>query len=184
MLIGINRHAPREENGSSPAEYQSQVIHCGDILIQTNTRSTLETVLETLCSFKQELIFHQKLLVPFDITKSTVSCPDVLVEIAEYLSLRDAINAFTTSILPLLRSGYSKVHLNHPSKRLVKIISQHLDSRQVASLHNSDNPHRPGRDLSAFHIFDQLISLTVASERPSRMINQCLQWSPNVSGSC
>ena len=180
MLVGINRHAPREKNGFSPAEYQCQVIQYGDILIQNNARSTLEIVLETLRSFKQEFVFHQKLLASFDITKSAVLCPDVLVQIAEYLSLSDAINAFSMGVLSLLRDGYSKVHLNNPSKRFAEMIHEHLDPRQVASLHINDDPQRPRSDLSALCIFDQLISLTVSSIRDSLMIFHCLDYLPNI----
>ena len=170
MLVGVIQGPRREEDGSSLDDYQPQVIQISEMSLQTDTRSTLETLLETLRSSKQKFVFHQKFLVPFDITKSAVLCPDVLVEIAEYLSLNDAINAFSMGILQLLRDGYSKVHLNNPSKRFVEMICQHLDPTQVVSVHINNDPLQPGSDLDALRVFDRLSSLTDSSIRESPML--------------
>jgi hypothetical protein len=174
MLVVVIHIPAREDEGSSLVDYPPQAIQCGEMSIQTSTRLTLEKLLEALRSFKEKFVFHQKLLVPFDITKSIPLCPDVLVEIAEYLSLSDAINAFSMGILPLLRDGPFKVHLNNPSEWFVEMIPRHLDPRQVASLHISMDPLRPTSDLSAFRIFDQLSSLTVSSIGDLLIIYQCL----------
>ena len=128
-------------------------------------------------AFREEWYRHHSCLVPFDVCQLTGLCPDVVVEITKYLWLNESINAFTTSILPLLRDGYSKVHLKNPSKRFVEMIPQHLDPRQVTSIRVTDDPGILGIDFTAFHIFDQLISLTILSERALRTIEQCL---PNV----
>jgi hypothetical protein len=105
---------------------------------------------------------------------------DVLIEITKYLSLDESINAFSMSILPLLRQANSKVHLNNSSKRFVEMIPQHLDPRQVTSLRITGDPQRLGYDLSAFRAFDQLVGLTVFSERASHTIEQCLHCLPKV----
>lgn len=112
--------------------------------------------------------------------QSTGLCPDVVLEICEYLALDESIDALTTSILPLLRDRYSKVHLNNPSKRFAEMIPRHLDLRQVASLRITDDPQKGRSDLSALRAFDQLISLTVISERASQRIEQCLYCLPSV----
>ena len=158
------RLAPREETGFSSSEYRYQVLQlCGQVP-WTSQRSTLENVLETLIAFRKEWYHHQPFPIPFDVCQSTGLCPDVVLKICEYLLLNESINAFTPSILPLLRDGHSKVHLKHPSKRFVEMLSQNLDPRQVTSLRIADDPRRLRSDLSAFRIFDQLISLTILSD--------------------
>jgi hypothetical protein len=180
ILLVIIPGPRREKNDSSLDGYQPQVLESDAMSIHISTWSTLEMLLETLRSFKQKFLFHQKLLVPFNITKSIALCPDVLVEIAEYLSLSDAINAFSMGILPLLRDGYSKVHLNNPSKRFVEMIRQHLDPRQVVSVHITHDPLQPTSVHSALCIFDQLSSLTVSSMRDLRMIYHYLHHLRNI----
>ena len=174
------RLAPREETDFSSSEYRHQVLQLCDRLPGTGQRSTLENVLETLRTFRQEWHRHQPYLVPFDVCQLTGLCPDVVIEITKYLSLDETINAFSMSILSLLRDGYSKVHLNNPAKRFVEMIPQHLDPRQVTSLRIADDPRRLRSDLTAFHTFDQLISLTILSERASHRIEQCLNCLPNI----
>lgn len=71
------------------------------------------------------------------------------------------INAFSTSILPLLCKEKSKVHLVNPSDRFLTTISRHFDPRQVRSVRLNEDSVSSERDLSSFQIFDQLISLTI-----------------------
>ena len=174
------RLAPREETGFSSFEYRYQVLQFRTHLSRTGKGSTLENFLETLITFRKEWLRPQPFLVPSDVCQSTGLCPDVVLKICEYLLLDESINAFTTSILPLLRDWYSKVHLNNPSKRFVEMISQYLDPRQVTSLRIADDPQERRSDLSAFRAFDQLISLTALSERASHRIEQYLYCLPNV----
>jgi hypothetical protein len=176
MLMGLMRLAPQEETGFFPAGYQCQVLQCCDCLPRTRQRSTIENVLETLNAYKQEWHRLQPFLVPFDVCQLTGLCPDVLVEISEYLWLNDAINAFSIGILPLLH----RAHLNNPLKQFVELIPRHLDPRQVVSLHLSDDFRSPRNDLSTFHIFDQLISLTIIGKRATYMIDRWLNSLPNV----
>jgi hypothetical protein len=77
-------------------------------------------------------------------------------------------------ILPLIRDGHPKVHLNNPSKRFVEMIRQHLDPRQVTSLHINNDPLKLRSDLSVLWIFDQLSSLTVSRIGDLLLIYHCL----------
>jgi thiamine kinase-like enzyme len=101
-LIEIMLRARRVKPGCFQSEYQCQVLQRCDLLPQAKTRSTLEKVVETLRTFRQEWQYHQHFLVPFDFVRSTGLCPDVVIEITKYLSLVDTINAFSIVILPLL----------------------------------------------------------------------------------
>ena len=184
MLVGIMPHASGQQGEFSPFEYQCQVLQRGGLLFNTNTRSTLENVLETLRVFKEEWHRHQQFLLPFDVSRPTGLCPDVVIEISKYLSLIDTINAFSISILPVLRQAHSKVHLNNPSYRLLQMIPHYLDPRQISSVYIIDDIHRPTHHLSAFQIFDQLVSMTVFSQRREPMIGRLLSYFPAVRRLC
>ena len=159
------RCASEEENGFSASEYQPQVLQDDDLLGDTNTRSALENVLETLRAFKEEWHRNEKLLAAFDIFQSTGLCPDVLVEISQHLWLNDAVNAFSISILPLLHVAHTKVHLNNPSARLLQLISEHLDPSQIVSFHIPDC-FRTSICKTCFSAnFDLLVSLTLLDQK-------------------
>ena len=180
LLIGVMQHASGERGRFSPFEYHAEVLQRGDLLIKPQKTSRLEKVLDTLRSFRQEWHRHQQFLVPVDVTEVTGMCPDVWVEITKYLSLNDAINAFSLSILPLLRQAHSKVQLDNPPDRFVQIVGQHLDPRQIASVRIIDDIRRPTRALSAFRMFDQLVSVTVFSEKGNNTIGGLLPYFPTA----
>jgi hypothetical protein len=180
MLIGIMQHASGERGEFSPFEYQCQLLQRCDVLPKINTRSTLENVLETLRTFKQEWHRHQQFLIPFDFSRSTGLCPDVVIEITKYLSLNETITACSIDILRLLRDAHSKVHLNNPSKRFLQIIPEHLDTRQIVSLHITDDIDSPACDFLALQMFDQVVSVTVLSQRAKQTIGRLLPHFPRV----
>ena len=88
-------------------------------------------------------------------------CPDVLVEISEYLSLNDAINAFSISILPLLRYTHFQVHLSNPLDRFLELIPRYINPRQIASLHITKELWQTDWYFPNLRALDQLISLTM-----------------------
>ena len=180
MLIGIMRRAPREETESSPFKYQFQVLQRCDLLVQTGQRSTIENVLKTLKAFREEWHRNQQFLVPFDVSRSTFLCPDVLLEIVKYLSWPDAINAFSLGILPLLRDTHTTVHLNNSSHRFLEMVQQHFDPTRIVSLRLTDDLRAPEGDFSILRTFDQLASLTVLSQRGIHMITRLIRYLPNV----
>ena len=180
MLIGVTHHASSERGRFSPFDYHARVLQCGDLLIKPQNISRLEKVLETLRSFRQEWHRHQEFLFRVDVTEATGMCPDVWVEITKYLSLNDAINAFSLSILPLLRQAHSKINLDNPSNRLLQMIGQHLDPRQIASVHIITENRRSSRDFSAFQMFDQLVSVTVFSRKSNNTNGGLLPYFPTA----
>ena len=176
MLIGVMPKAPQGQMQVVPLGYQCRVLLSRSFLPQTGQEPTLVKVLETLRVFREEWRRNQRPLVAlihrpssdqidtsdtFDFGRSTGLRPDVLLEIAKYLWLDDAIDAFSMSILPLLRDGYSEVHLNSPSNEYLKLIVEHLDPRQIVSVRFNGNLPPWERDFSPFRLFDRLISLTV-----------------------
>lgn len=180
MLIGMVQHAAGERGDFSPFEYQCQVLQRCDLLPKTNDRSTLENILETLCTFREEWRLAQRSLLAFDVIGSTGLCPDVLVEVCKYLLLDQAINAFSASIIPLLRQAHVKIHLNNPSRQSIVMITRCLDSRQIVSLRVMDDVQRRIFNFSAFGMFDQLAGVTVLSETGTDSMHDVLQYLPNV----
>ena len=161
MLIGVIGCAPEEETGFSLSAYRPQVLQRGALLVDTNKRSTLENILETLHGFKQEWNRNEQLLVPFDVCQSTVLCPDVLVEISQYLWLNEAVNAFSISLLPMFRDAHAKLHPNNPSDRFVKLIPEYLDPSQIVSLRSYSNVRTYIYKNSFSSNFDGLVRLTL-----------------------
>ena len=180
MLIGVTLRALQEERCCPLSEYQSQVLQRCDQLSQNNTRSILESLLQTLRTFKQESLRNQQFLVPYDFVQSTRLCSDVVIEITKYLSLVDTINAFSIGILPLLQGAFAKIHLVNPFSPLLEMIRQHLDPRQIVSLRITDNFQITQHDLPTVRTFVQLTSVTFLSGGETRAIDHLRVFLPNL----
>ena len=159
MLIGIMHHASGPPGGFSPFKDHSRILHSCDIFWSSSKILTSEGALDLLSAFRQEWRRSVQFLVPFDFSRSTGLCPDVLALISEYLSLNEAINACSLSILPLFHQTRSKVHLSNPSDRFLEMIPQYVDPREIASLRITDDLSVPTGDISALQTFDQLTVL-------------------------
>ena len=179
-LIGIKLRGLRRESGSLLSKYQCEVLQRCYVLPQTEKRSTLVNVLETLRIFKQESLHSQQFLVRFDFVRAARLCSDVVIEILKYLSLIDSIEAFSVSILPLLQEAHGKFHLVNPSNPLIQIVGEHLDPRKIVSLRITDDCRIPKEDLAISRSFDQLTSVTLLSKRGTHLIDDLRHYLPNV----
>ena len=102
------------------------------------------------------------------------------VEISTYLSFDQMIRGFSLNILPLLRQTHTKINLIDPSNPLLEMISRHLDPRQIASLHLTDKFVRSDDGLRSFQTLNQLVNLTVFSDRDDGLIDRLLETLPNI----
>ena len=107
-------------------------------------------------------------------------CPDVQIEISRYLTLDDTINAFSISILPYLRQAHTKVHLVDAPNPFLQIIPQHLDRNQISSVRLHGILVESRWDSSAFHAFDQLVSLTLLNPQRVSALPTMLRSLPTV----
>ncbi|CAF1494160.1 unnamed protein product [Adineta steineri] len=82
----------------------------------------------------QTLIIHDKLMHIQIFAEKTRLSWEVVDEIADYLSLNDAINAFSNDILPLLDHSQAKFHLFHHSARFIKKILPKIKYGKTVSL--------------------------------------------------
>jgi len=58
---------------------------------------------------------------------------EIIVEIAKYLSLNDAISAFSIDILRLLDNSELNFQLSNPSIPFIKMILQYFKVKQIVS---------------------------------------------------
>ena len=120
----------------------------------------------------------------FDFSEATGLCPDVFIEISKYLTLEETIDAFSPSILPLLRQTHTKVHLVDPTDRFLQAIPDHLERRQISSVRFSAASMINGDLLSSFGTFDQLISLNLADLQLLEKIANFERFFPNLQALC
>jgi hypothetical protein len=180
MLIGIMHHNSGPPGEFSPFRYRSRILHACDIYRSNSKILTSEGALGVFSAFREEWRRSAQFLVPFDVSRSTGLCSDVVIEITKYLSLNDAINAFSLSILSLLQQTHSKLHLNNPTDRFLEMMPQYFDPRQIASLRITDEFLPSERHFSTWHTFDQVISLTIIVKRMPYLISSLQDGLPNV----
>ena len=106
--------------------------------------------------------------------------PEILVKITQYLSLNDAIKAFSISILPLLREAGIRVHLVDPAEPFLEAIREYLDPRQVTSVRLSGDLMGPGHSFSSFGAFNQLMCLSLVNPGPPASLDLLLEKFPTV----
>ena len=123
---------------------------------------------------------HEGFLWSFGFSNATGLCADILVEIIRYLTLEETITAFSIGILPLFRHEQIKVHLVDPSRLFLQIIFQHLDQRQLSSVRFHGILVESRHDFSAFHAFDQLISLILLNPQRLSALREMLTCLPTV----
>ena len=175
MLIEIMQHTSSERDDFSLFEYQPLVLQHCDLSLPANKTSTVKIVLETLSAFREEWQRKQQFLVALDVVRSTGMCPDVLVEISKYLTLNDAINAFSIDILPLLREARTRVQLVNPSDRFLEMVRQHLDPSQVTSIRLPGALLESTQGFSALFTFNRLISVSVVNPGSLVSLGRCLE---------
>lgn len=103
-----------------------------------------------------------------------------MVKISEYLSLNATIEAFSISILPLLREAGIRAHSVDPSEPFLETIREHLDPRQVTCVRLSGDLLEPEHSFSSFRAFNQLISLSLGKPGPSASLGRFLEMFPTV----
>ena len=195
MLIGVMPEIPQGRMPISSFQYQYRVLLSCQRLPQTGQTSTAVKVLETLRAFREECHRNQRPLVAvvdqrrmdeidtsdtFDFGRLTGLCPDILVEITQFLWLDETINAFSISILPLLHQTHTKVHLVNPSNRFLERIVEHLDPRQIVSVRVDDKLRTWERDFSPSRVFNRLISSILINVGRVYATDNILDGFPNI----
>jgi len=112
------------------------------------------------------------------ITKSGL-CWDIILEIAKYLTLNDAVQVFSNNILFLLRRNKTKVHLSYSSDRFINMILRTIDPKQIVSLClNLVRLH--SAILPSLFNFTNVISIILLDCERMEQIKECESCFPNL----
>jgi hypothetical protein len=104
---------------------------------------------------------------------------EIIVEIAKYLSLNDAISAFSIDILRLLDNSELNFQLSNPSIPFIKMILKYFKVKQIVSLQlNAIDEMWSERNLS---IFQNVISITLLNLLCDNEITHLETYFPNMT---
>ncbi|CAF1142598.1 unnamed protein product [Adineta steineri] len=160
MLIGIMRRSAKDKYWTSKSEYQFKVLLKGDTLMCIQQKSNRERLLNELAIFKGECDRNERSL-SFDFVGKTGLCWELILEIVKYLSLNDAINAFSDSILISLKNYNTKLQICEPSKGFIDLIRRKINLKQIVSLRVKSVPIWPDFEISYLSVFTNVVSLTL-----------------------
>ncbi|CAF1089429.1 unnamed protein product [Adineta steineri] len=160
MLIGIMRRSAKDKYWALKSEYQFKVLLKGDTLMCIQQKSNRERVLNEMAIFKEECDRNEQNR-SFDFVGKTGLPGELMLEIVKYLSLNDAINAFSDSILISFKNYNTKLQICEPSKEFIDLIRQKINLQQIVSLRVKSVPIWPDFEISYLSVFTNVISLTL-----------------------
>ncbi|CAF4273236.1 unnamed protein product, partial [Rotaria sp. Silwood2] len=179
MLFGIMRLFVEKKNDSLTSEYQIKLLLKGDTLMRTQEKSNRENVLNELPIFKEKCDENERILSFEFITKIGLSS-DIILEIAKYLILNDAINVFSTNILLSLRQYEARVEIYQPANEFINMIIRKLKSKQIVSLRLNTIWYWTQPELDSLVISTNVISLILLNLQEINSINKCETYFPNL----
>jgi len=187
MLIGIMRRSEGEKGWSITSDYEFKLLLTGDTLTRTSEKLTPETLLSELIIFKKKCDDNEQALVSlfvilhiflinfsfqsFDFVTRTGLCWEIVLEIATYLTLNDAVNVFSDNILSLLCKHRTKLHLSNPSRIFTNMIRQKIEPEQIVSLRLNTILFSSWSELVPLDVFTNVISLTLLSFQGRHLTN-------------
>jgi hypothetical protein len=86
---------------------------------------------------------------------------EIVLEIAEYLSLNDAVMAFSIAILPLLWKHSRKLPVVEPSEKFMRTVIQKIKPERIISLQIEADHFGPTMELASRDTFKNIKSLTL-----------------------
>ncbi len=116
----------------------------------------------------------------FDSITETRRCSEVILEIIKYLTLNDAIKAFSNKILSLLHINETKLQLSDPSHQFTNIILQKIKSEQIVSLRLNAMLIWAASELAPLVVLQDVISLTLLNCHRINSINEYEDYFPNL----
>ncbi|CAF3965938.1 unnamed protein product [Adineta steineri] len=179
LLIGIMRKASKESPWLSSSEYEWKSLLTRDRLTRTQEAVTRETLKQELETFDKECHDHEETL-SFDFSARSGLCSKVMLEIVQYLSLNDIVNAFSSSILPLLYEHETKVHISQTKSTFFKMVLWKIRPEQIVSLRLNPSSLFPEIPSFMLHSFSNLISLTLVNPMHAGEINKYAFYFPKL----
>ena len=164
------------KNGIFTSEYQFKSLLKGDVLTRTQDKSNREAVLNELAIFKEECDDNEQALVTyffnvylkylylnlfqsFDFIDNTGFCWEIILEITKYLSLKEAITAFSGNILPMLQKYKTKIHISDPPDAFIKMVCRKINLEQIVSLQLNTIQSYYTTELCPLNLFNNVTTL-------------------------
>jgi hypothetical protein len=116
----------------------------------------------------------------FDFATTTRLPWDMILEIANYLTLDDAIVAFSPKILSLFGKYKTKLHLSTTSKPFIDMILQRINPEQIVSLQFDVSRFWSKVELSSLEIFPNITSLILLNIELKDQIHHYEESFPNL----
>jgi hypothetical protein len=179
MLIGIMRRSTGETGWAFPSEYEFQTLLECDTLSRTQEKSTRETLLRELIVFKEKYDDNEQELV-FDFVTKTNLCWEVFLEIIKYLTLNDAVKAFSDKIFPILTKYQIRLQLADPSLPFINMILRKIQSKQIVSLRLNTYLSWTAPELAWLTGFTNITSLSLLNLRRINLIHTYEEYFPNL----
>lgn len=116
--------------------------------------------------------------------RTTGLCPDIILEIIEYLTLNDIVNSFAFDILPFLWTYKGKLHVTQPSEVFMNGIIQRIDHEKIVSLRLNAKDLRLRMKLDSSVIFKHIKSLTLTDSATVNSLINFQEYFPNLQRLC
>ncbi|CAF1450233.1 unnamed protein product [Rotaria sordida] len=180
MLIGIMRESLYKKDSSSTSEYEFTVLFKNETLTSTEETFSLKSILNELSIFKEECDDNEQAL-SFDLIKKTNLSWEVIIEICKYLSLNDAINAFSSNILFFLRKLKAKVHIDDLSETFINTILRKIKSNEIISLRLNSDESKLYMISNYLSLFNNVISLNLVNLEIMQQISEYEIYFPKLT---
>ncbi|CAF4421473.1 unnamed protein product, partial [Rotaria sp. Silwood2] len=160
LVIGIRRQFEYERDGLTISEYQFETFVKSNTLSRSEINANHKILSNELVIFKEKCDENEQNL-SFNFVKKTRLCWDIILEIAQYLPLNDAISAFSIRIFFLLQNTQSKFQLSNPYDPFVKTILPKIKKEQIISLQSSEHRLHLGIEEDLLSKFRDVFSLSL-----------------------
>ncbi|CAF2061506.1 unnamed protein product [Rotaria magnacalcarata] len=179
LMIGIMRRFEFKTDEFITSKYQFKSLLKSADLVGKQKPTICEIALSELRNFKRLCDENEQDLL-FDFSATTRLCWEIILEIAQYLSLNDAISAFSTNILSLFNGG-SKFQLSNPNIPFIKMILSRSDPTKIISLQLDGDRIWSEKELILLSSFEKVISMTLLNLTYSNKICRYGQYFPELT---
>ncbi|CAF2072996.1 unnamed protein product [Rotaria magnacalcarata] len=182
-LIGIKRIAQAQQGDSLVFENQSELLLEGDVLVRNQVTSNRENVLDELTFFKKQCDENEQSL-SYYLNMQTRLGNNAILHIVKYITLNDAVNAFTINILLLLREGETAVEICDPDNLFINTILSKLEAKQVVSLRLTANWYCTQQDLSRLNSFSGIRTMSLLNFPDIKLLHMYQDYFPHIKNLC
>ncbi|CAF3811326.1 unnamed protein product, partial [Rotaria sp. Silwood1] len=180
-LIGITRKYEYETNELTVSKYQYETLVKANVSARTKMIVNHDILFNELTIFKEKFDENEQNL-SFNFVKKTGLCWDVILEIARYLSINDAISAFSIRILFLLQNNIqSKFQLSIPFGQFIKIILPKINNEKIISLQLKESRLYSYIQEEFLSQFKEVISVSLHDLSHTYPINNYMRIYPKLT---